>query len=125
MKLIIVIGYILLINKKFIYGLIILFKMLSPYTIPRTNLTYDLGKFQHACQYVRDAKIDIGNLPEPNRNDILRIAHQIAKGVLEASKEIYLPLIDKKKLEIIRKSASDYSTDLKGLDSLPELFNIK
>jgi len=85
------------------------------------EISYDVGRFQEACQQVRDVRKEVestygGKL----REDILDLLRRATRGMYSACKEIYEPTIDSSQVKRAG-SESDLETDKKGLALLAEL----
>ena len=97
-------------------------KMATTYTPGMDGIEYDLHRYQSAAQRVRDARKEIDKLPTDVMERVLRIASNIAEGMLGASEAITNPIMDTGKRDLVKSTLNDYHTDMKGLDELPELF---
>jgi hypothetical protein len=80
---------------------------------------YDVRRFQRNYQLVRNVAGEVAALPPEIQATVKGIVRDAVAGTVGACKEIYHP--DK---EIIHPgSSSDWETDEKSLDALPDLFD--
>ena len=92
------------------------------YQVSGSDISYDAESYRRYVQMVRNARRDLDELPPKIRRVILPIIQDILGGAIRASREIYLPLIDKEKLKIVESSPNDFHTDLDGLEELSKIF---
>lgn len=91
--------------------------MSRTYKIPGINIEYDADLYRAYVQDVRDAVKEIEQLPKEYRDDARRLLRKAIRGVYLATRQLYDPLIDQKKMEIVESKSSDYLTDIEDLES--------
>ena len=80
---------------------------------------YDVGRYQEACQKVRDVAREIeGGFPPRFHESLKGLVGRAVQGTLEACQEIYEPKKDMPN----PGSDTDYETDKEGLQRLIKLF---
>jgi hypothetical protein len=97
-------------------------RVIRTYTIKGTEIGYNGSKYRSACQMVWEARKEVESLPESLQERVLGICEKIAQGVVDASREIYLPLVNPDKIAIVESGRNDYNTDMKGLEGLVARF---
>ena len=89
------------------------------------SICYEGNLYRSSITQLRDIRETVKDFPVDLREPILNLISRAVNQALNASQEIYLPLLDKSKLEKVLARPNDYQTDMNALIRIPtEIFGI-
>jgi len=89
------------------------------------NICYEGGLYRAYVSRLRGIKDEIETLPDYVRDQVREMIGRATNLAINASQEIYFPLLDKHKLEKVLATHNDYKTDMNGLIRIPtQIFDV-
>lgn len=89
------------------------------------SICYEGGVYRANVDGLRSIKEEIETLPDYVRDQVREMIGKATSLTLNASREIYDPLLDESKLEKVLATNNDYKTDMGGLIMIPtQIFGV-